>query len=402
MNRLLSLPLCVLAVAALPAAAQMLPDRLSLHPEHVAADADFLIKVEDAWPNGCGGELSVEVMADTIRILARAAQLPQPVACTEALQPFTRLINPRDHAPQGLRWADRVKVEYRMDVGSGPELRESESLVPSDQPNPPAAVEIGTWTTSLLDNSAMLIDQQEGLLTAALFDYDSQGRASWHYTGGMLNGNTYIAPMQRYGLVECVTTPCPRAAPVQSGGVRMLVDGRSRMWVEFDDVLASSPSASAIEYTRLDFRRSPELENVRLPAPDLIGHWLGGVAASVGPRGESLPAALGQWNVVYGGYDNTGGLARVVYNAYAAPLQPIDGRPPSTPLAWRVECTDLRPVDGPMHCMIDNYPHPQGSCTVSFAFDAAGHSQLDAEAECAGGSGEFSSGFNLFRLPPGS
>jgi hypothetical protein len=402
MNRLLSLPLFFLAAVALPAAAQMLPDRLSLHPEHIAADADFLIKIEDYWPNGCGGELSVDVQTDVIRILARSAQAPGPIACTEALLPFTRLINPRDHAPQGLRWADLVKVEYRLDTGTGPELRESESFAPSDEPNPPAAVETGTWSTPLLANAAMFIDQQESLLTAALFDYDSEGRASWHYAGAMLNGNVYIAPMQRYGEVECVTTPCPRALPVETGGVRMLIDARSRMWVEFDDVLADAPSAGAIEYNRLDFQRSPELVNAELPAPDLVGRWVGGVAATFSARGEPLPAALGQWDVVYGGYDNLSGTPRVFYHAYPAPLMTADGRPPSQPLAWRVECVDLRPVDGPLHCAIANYPHPQGDCMVSFEFEAAGHSQVNAKADCGVPSASFGADFNLFRLPPGS
>lgn len=403
MNRLLSLPLCFLAVATLPASAQMLPDRLSLHPQHIAADAAFLIKIEDYWPNGCGGELSVEVQADSILILGRSAQFSEPRACTEALLPFTRLINPRDYAPQGLRWANLVKVEYRLDTGTGPELRESESFVVSDEPNAPAAAEIGTWSTPLLANAAMFIDQQDSLLTAALFDYDSDGRASWHYAGGMLNGNVYIAPMQRYGLVECVTTPCPRAAPVQTGSVRMLIDARSRMWVEFDNVLANAPIAGAIEYTRLDFQRSPELAAAELPAPDLVGRWVGGVAATFGPRGEPLPAAVSQWDVVYGGYDNSeSGLQRVFYHAYPAPLFTADGRPPSQPLAWRVECVDLRPADGPLHCVIGDYPHPQGSCTVSFEFEAAGHSQVNAKADCGVPSASFGADFNLFRLPPGS
>jgi hypothetical protein len=405
MTRLLSLPTLLFApwflAVATPATAQMLADRISLHPEHIAADAPFLILVEDYWPNGCGGELQVEVRADSIEILARTARFSEPRACTEALQPFTRLINPRDFAPQGFRFAAAVKVNYRFDAGSGTELRESEDLVFSELGNAPAAAEIGTWTTPLLENSGLFIDQQGDLLTAALFDYDAQGRASWHYTGAFVNGNVLIGPMQRYGQAVCVTTPCPRALPVGTGQVRMLIDGRSRIWVEYDNVLAAGLPSGAIEYRRLDFVRNPELEGVGLDAPDLVGRWIGGVSAASNARGEPVPAALGQWELLYGGYDNQSGLPQLYFHAYAAPFQVVDGRPPAAPLAYRVECSDKRPVDGPVECVIESFPHPLGACRISFAFEAAGYSQINAKAECGSPNAEFGANFHLFRLPPG-
>ncbi|WP_395792535.1 hypothetical protein [Aquimonas sp.] len=382
---------------AFQAQAQMLSQRMSVHPENIAPEADFLVLVEDNWPDGCGGEVRVTAQASVIDIVAEAARPPLGTACTQALAPFQRLIEPRAELARGSQFAASVKINYWYDIGSGPTLVESVVVVFNDKGNSPKQVDTGTWSTPSLGNSGLFIDQQSGLLTAALFDYGRDGNATWHYTGGWVNGNTFVGPISRYSTVVCVTAPCPRALPMAVGRVRMLLDARSRMLVEFVDVLPPAAAGGGLEYRRLDFERSDSLANASLDIPDLTGHWMGGVASAAAADSSPIPGEVKEWWIAYGGRDDEGGITREFFHAYAEPLGPADGRPPATPLVFRIECADLRVVDGPVECGIHDYPHSVGACVVSFGFDSAGQAQLSAKAEC-NGSRSFAAGFHLFRV----
>jgi len=379
--------------------AQALDQHISLHPQHIARDANFLILLEDTWPDGCGGRVTVTAQANLIDVLAVAAGPEANRPCTQALVPFKELIEPRLALAQGVEFAATVRVEYRFDSGGGAQLIQSEALVFSDAANAAIEVDTGTWSTPALENSGLFIDEQDGLLTAALFDYSGEGRSTWFYTGSMSNGSVFIAPIFSYSTVVCVAAPCPRAVPTSEGRVRMLMLDRSRMLVYFDDVLADSAGGEVLDYRRLDFERSEALVEVDLKVPDLIGHWVGGVSGSLGTEhAERSAGEFGEWWIHYSGSPLVSGLTEHVFAAYSQPLPPpVPNAIPPAP-AFSIVCADRTAADGRKECLVEGFPHPSGGCSASFPFDAAGTARLSAAADCGDSGRAFTTEFHLFKL----
>lgn len=389
---LVGFPLLFLASLA---QAQLSFDPVTVHPPNVGLESPFLVLIEDAWADGCGGSVETRVDANTIEIVGTLASPILGRVCTSVITPFKQLVNPRSVAGERVDFADTITINYLVNNGNGPQLRFTRQLSFDESNNQPMRVQTGSWTTSKLGSSGLFIDQQGGTLSAALLDYGVDNLASWYYSAGAVNGNVYIAEMASFGLINCVTTPCPRAAPVDQGSVNVLLRGANEMLVGFEGIAFPSSflegNTEAIVYARLDFARSPGL-----PAddghgnllPDLAGDWVGGVGGA-GLSADDFRALT----IVYAGADETPGLERHTFEAYLTAEASIGNVEPE----FLLVCEDLRPVDGAVGCRLEGYRYAQQVCNSFFPYAAVAEERVVADAMCGVTADVIETKFELYR-----
>ncbi len=370
--------------------AQLLFEPVTVHPAAVNRDAPWLILIDDSWADGCGGTVQTRVSPQLIEIEGTLSSPMLGQVCTAALVPFKQLINPADLVPQGFVFADNVTINYLVDNGNGAQLRYSRQMQFSSQPNQTVRAQPGGWTTGLLQSSGLFIDQQGGILSAALFDYGTDNLASWHYAAGPVNGSVFVADLSTFGLINCVTAPCDRAAPVADGKIYMLLRGANEAIVSYRQIpfpgSVVNDSDDAVVYHRLDFRRSAQLPldpiDGDLPLPDLVGQWVGGM----------VNADLGvddfrSMRIEYAGFDDSRGVRSYRYNVFPAAI----GEP-----SFQIDCADNRPLDGPVGCSLQGYRYGSGqgvACDAFFEFAAVAEESVRAAAQC----GDTTLAFELYR-----
>jgi hypothetical protein len=164
----------------------ILPDRMIIHPYYPSSNGPFLVEIRDEWPNACGGTVSVQVSAERVQILARETVGP---VCAQVITPFRALINVREQAPEGTVFGSHVLVRYDYSNGQTQQSRQVRDVSFDEFTLDQIVLQSGSWVTPELESSGLFIDQQGDLLTAALFDYDENGRASWHYGVGRVDQN---------------------------------------------------------------------------------------------------------------------------------------------------------------------------------------------------------------------
>lgn len=394
MNRLLILlPLLFLSVLV---QAQPIVGNFTVHPPNVTRDAPFLILVEDAWADGCGGRVEASVDATTIEIVATLASPILGRVCTSVVTPFKQLINPRSVAGAGIEFADAVTINYLVNNGNGAELRSTGQINFSVAPNLPALIQTGGWTTSKLESSGLFIDQQDGILSAALFDYGADNEASWYYAAGAVNGNVYVGAMQRFGLINCVTQPCPRAAPIAGGTINVLLKDANEILVGYEGIEFPSGlfdgNAEAMLYKRLDFARSPSLPVDPGPGnellPDLVGDWVGGIGGE-GARVDDFRALT----IVYSGLDDSTGVSSHVFEAYRSAEFNAGNAVPE----FLLVCGDLGPVLSGVHCRLEGYVYGGQVCISEFGYAAVGERRLATAAVCGLDVDPVQTRFELYR-----
>ncbi len=389
---LVGFPLLFLASLA---QAQLSFEPVTVHPPNVGLEAPFLVLIEDAWSDACGGSVETRVDANTIEIVGTLASPILGRLCASVVTPFKQLVNPRSVAGNRVEFADTITINYLVNNGNGPELRFTRQLSFDESPNPPMRVQTGGWTTSKLGSSGLFIDQQGGTLTAAFFDYGVDNLASWYYSAGAVDGNVYIAEMASYGLTNCITAPCPRAEPVDKGRVNVLLRGANEMVVSFEGIgLPNSlldGKAEALVYKRLDFARSPGLPADAIDGnllPDLAGQWVGGVGGA-GAHADDFRALT----IVYAGVDTTPGLERHIFQAY---LTAEVGTGIIVP-EFMLTCADLRPVDGAVGCRLEGYRYAQQVCESFFQYAAVAEERVVADATCGVTADAIETKFELYR-----
>lgn len=353
---------------------------LTVHPASPRHDGPLLIQIQDQWPNACGGRIDVQASASRIELVARQQQ-PQGQACAQVLTPFRRLIDAAALLPPGTAFAPQVTIQYSHDDGQIRQLRLEREIVLSSAARAPAQAraQAGGWTTPALENSGLFVDQQGDVLTLALFDYDQDGKASWHYGVGQLDGDVLKTPMHSYAESFCVTLPCPRATPVHSGEILAVVS-HNELLVNFHGVLRSNRTSEdqSYPYQRLDFERSAVLlqHPHAAQAPDLIGRWVVGVGWS-----EDLAHSFREVDIRH--LDSAHGTAQ------SLPVHRFGAFPTgssSTAALYTISCADM--PGNASHCVVENYPHGNTTCHVRFAYAAVGHEQTQGSAACR---------FNAFR-----
>lgn len=379
-----SLLLCLL-LCLLAGQARADQDSLRVYPEQPRKDGPLLLLVVDEWSNGCGGEIRATVSADQIEI---AAQPSQAELCTQVITPFFDLIDPRERSDAEIDFADEVTVNYRFDG----ELRASQTIRFGTEITPAERFQTGSWTNGTLANHGLFIDQQGDVLTAALLDYDADGKATWYYAAGKVEGPVFSADMVRYGEIVCVTAPCPRAAPVRQGRVNLLWFDTDVLIADFSNVLESGLGQVYNQhvYQRLDLYRSPELPQPapgELPLPDLVGNWLGGVQGD-GARADDFRAFV----IKYGGLDLSGAADAHYFDVY--PGQG-DGADPGQ-VEFRIRCAGG--IVGSAECSLENYRSSGADCAANFAFSAVGVDRVRTSVQCSSDTLSFNSLFQLFRL----
>lgn len=377
----------LLSTATLGARAQLASEPLKIFPAAPVADRPFLLLVEDAWLDGCGGAVSMTVSTERIQVVSKLASPDLDVACTAVLLAFKQVLNPRAAAPE-VDFGEQVTIEYFYDAGTGPELRASRTIAFGEGSLPPTTVQTGGWVTPELESSGLFIDQQGETLTALLAEYDANGQATWYYGAGRVNGSAFSARLESFGEIVCVTEPCDRAAPADGGRVDIILRDRDELVVAYDGVLTSGRvnEDQAFVYSRLRFERAEALSELAVPIPDLTGRWVAGVG---GVNGR--PDDYRSVEIAFDRVTMDGGIPRFVYRA-----TPLDDRDDET-RAFEVVCADERPVDGIRSCKLAEFAYAEGDCRASFEFAAAGYARVRAAASCDN-TFVLETRFDMFRL----
>ncbi|MDJ0654415.1 MAG: hypothetical protein QNJ40_09700 [Xanthomonadales bacterium] len=362
-------------LAPMTAGGQLLFEYLRVHPENVAPDGPFLLTVEDWWQNGCQGRVRVDVSADRIQVEAVSEPLGD-VACTEALVPFVDLVNPR--ASFNGEFSAEIAIDYVFVAPDGQrQTRAQRILAFGDGVNATSRVETGSWITNELESSGLFVDQQENLFTALLADY-ANGTAAWFYGAAAVEGNIVIADISRFGLIQCITAPCARAAPLESGTLLALLENENSLLVKYQNVLeARELEDRALRYRRFDLARSHPVDGV----PDLVGEWIIGVSQG----GNEGPASVfGAYEIAFLSNAPVGGLTTTTFGA-----RDVNRLDDSTIPDFVIECQDARPVDGGLECRSTSLGLDERDCMGFFPFAAAGLQRVRGTALCGTVEGDF-------------
>jgi hypothetical protein len=370
------------------ASAGQLFDPITVHPAEPQRGQPVLIKVESFWPSGCGGSISVEAAANRVDVVLDSGQ-PSDRLCTSVIVPIVELINPADFLPNGARLSDEVEVRLlrRNSSNSAPEKIDEDRI--SFTANAPKAKRLptGSFSSAELETSGLFLDQQDSMLSTLLSDYDTQGKASWRFGAGSMHGDVYVGSLPRYQQVQCITAPCPRAAPADDAKINVLVLNPNELVVSYRNAL-SPGLRSTYRYQRLVFNRAAELPNVSAEdgwVPDLGGTWLIGVLGT-----SSSNAELRRFEVKYlGAVDNDSGLNRRTFFAQSGQSRSDN---------FSIVCTDARPVDGIIDCRIESFLAQLGTCETSFEPVDVAADQVRATANCGKDNASVETEFFMQRL----
>jgi hypothetical protein len=349
-------------------------DPLTVHPSNPQNGQPILLLVQSSWNDGCGGALDVRVSSARIDVF----QIPNNFIdrlCTRALVPFEEIINPQESLAANAVFANRVEVRFfRRNFNLVDELVDTDIVEFSATPPAISDILSGSFSTRSLDISGLFIDQQEGVLSALLSDYDNQGRSSWRFGAGKMHGNVYLGKLSSYQQVRCVTTPCPRAVADTVGEIHLIALNAKELFVSYRNALSSDVAASAAyRYERLLFNRSatlPSAESLDSWIPDLVGEWLVGVTGSQRENAEFKRYRISYVGGIFtdSNPQNRGFIAVSVTN-------PSD--------VFEFICRDDRPVDGDLRCHLSNYRALQKTCDASFtgADVTLGHVRIAAQCD---------------------
>lgn len=332
-------------------------DPVSVHPAKPQNGQPILLLVRSYWNDGCGGTLDIRASATRIDVF-QIPRITPGVFCTDAMVPFDELINPQDYLPANTRFASLVEVRFFSRNSSLiDQLLDTDTVEFASTTPASSNVVSGSFSAKTLDISGLFIDQQEGVISALLSDYDDQGRSSWRFGAGKMHGDVYVGDLSRYQQIRCITTPCPRAVAESVGKINLVALNANELFVSYRNAL--SPDVSSIathRYERVIFIRSgtlPGEQSADSWIPDLVGEWLVGVT---GTRLEN--AEFKRYRISYIGrpVSEPGSFDRR-FSAVSA-TNPAD--------FFEILCRDDRPVDGLQGCRLNNYRALQRNCSASF------------------------------------
>jgi hypothetical protein len=369
------LPSLVLVASVASAQAGILPNNLKIFPAQVQRGTPFVLVVDDSWPT-CIGTVRTTVTSTRIDVVADGTTQPG-VGCTAEIKPFKQVINPRLLLPTTIDFANSVEVRYtkRDDNGSRTEI-DTVSFAASSSAT--VELESGSFTSANLPVAGLFLDQQDKVLTVTLNDYDDQGRGSWFYGAGSMNGNVFTGQLSSFVVTGvCVRTPCPRAVAARTTDVSLVIVDQQTALVSLGGNLSPTLANKTFEYERFEFVAStlPPASRVGFELPELLGNWIGGTVASGSRR-----AALAEVSIRYRGADAVRGLADYYFDAL-----PVPATSTSRPL-FTIRCADDRPVDGEIGCALENYePAPGVQCEAYFSPGEVGPNALSVPVGCSNG-----------------
>lgn len=341
---------------SLSAFAQLRFNPVTVHPANPQSGQPFLLLLRSYWNDGCGGSLDVRASAERVDLI----QIPRTgpdLVCTQVISAFDELINPQEKLPANTQFAAKVEVRlFKRDAAGMDELLDTDIVEFSSTRPATQNLVSGSFSADTLEVSGLFVDQQEGIMSTLLSDYDEQGRSSWRFGAGKLHGDSYIGELSRYNQIVCVRAPCPRVAADSVGKIYLVALNANELFVSYRNALA--PDVASIRthhYQRLVFNRAPRLPNDPLDGwvPDLVGEWLVGVT---GTNTES--AEFKRYRISYVGrlVIDPNGPIRFSAEALTGPRD-----------SFEILCSDDRPVDGVQGCRIEKFAALSRVCDASIA-----------------------------------
>jgi len=353
-------------------------DPLSIHPQNIRAGDTFLIHIDSAWSNGCGGEIITSITADAIDVTADPIGRIAGAVCPQVIVPFHDLINPYDLVDASFRFSDNVTVNFSFIGDDGQKsLIASKTIVFSDQANTTKTAESGFWVSNDLAYSSLTIDQQQNVLSLALSDFEEDGKPLWYFAAGPVNGNVFSGIMFSYNSgIVCVTEPCPRAVTDKNGRVYMLINDRNEVITKYVGLLDRNLFSDDLTtvYQRLELKPNADLPTDPVILPDLTGEWV------VGVESDTDIAEFAKYTISYGGESlDTSGLTSYVFSASIT-----NSASTRIEADFTISCIDQRPLDGPLDCEVNNVEYKNSSCVIRFPFSAVANNAVTASADCDG------------------
>jgi hypothetical protein len=347
-------------------------DPVRVFPEAPQRGQPVLLLVESMWPNGCGGKLETQVFADRIEIILKPNRDPA-VVCTQALVPFTELINPAQLLPANVAFVDRVFVRYSVQSdGASNQLMDEDVINFGATVPAKTALISGSFSSKSLALSGLFLDQQEGVISTLLSDYDERGSSSWRFGAGVLHGNVYVGDLTSYQQIVCIRAPCPRAAPNSTGKISLLVLNQNEVIARYQDALTPELDGT-YRYERMVFTRSPVLPGPQQEEswlPDLVGEWLVGVTGN-----QRENAVFKRYRIQY--------LGRLLVDSRSFDRRYSAVSVTDTNDFFEINCSDARPVDGIIGCTLRDFPALARRCDASFEPSSLALGQLRIPATCA-------------------
>jgi hypothetical protein len=354
-------------------------DPVSVHPAKPQTGQPILLLVQSRFSNGCGGSLDVRVSPERIDI----TQIPRTGVeiCAAVISPFDVLINPQDRLAAGASLASRVEVRYFIRNASGTdELADTDTVEFGNAAPAVSNVFSGSFASERLSVSGLFVDQQEGVISTMLTDYDEQSRNSWRFGAGKMHGNVYVGELSRFQQIRCVTVPCARAVADAVGKIYMIALGPNELFVSYRNALAPDVSGSGTyRYTRLTFNRPttlPGAESLDAWIPDLEGEWLAGVTGT-----SQDNADFKRYRIRY--------LGRPLIDPVSLDRRFIAQAVTNSVDSFEIICRDERPVDGTFVCRLNNYRAMARACEADFAPSVVTLGNLRTDAECNAVATEF-------------
>lgn len=361
------------------AVAQFRFNPVTVHPANPQSGQPILLLLRSFWNDGCGGTVDVRASAERVDVFQIRRTAPDLI-CTQAAVPLELLINPQEKLPANTQFANRVEVRLFMRNFEGvDELLDSDVVQFSSTPPSSRNVLSGSFSARTLDVSGLFIDQQEGVMSTLLSDYDEQGRSSWRFGAGKMHGDIYIGDLSRYNQIVCVRAPCPRVAANSVGKIYLIALNANELFVSYRDALA--PDVSGItthHYQRLVFNRGARLpgeSSADAWIPDLAGEWLVGVTGT-----NTENAQFKRYRISYIGRLVIDPNGPIRFSAQSVTNR-ADG--------FEILCSDDRPVDGELGCRVESYSALQRVCSASIAPEDVVLGNLRVAAECDGVDTEF-------------
>jgi hypothetical protein len=374
--RLLSTSLFVTALLALlsgTAHARFRFDPVTAHPSRPQIGQPILLLVRSTWSDGCGGTLDVRVNPERIDLIQIPRRDPG-IVCAAVVQPLNAIINPQERLNLGARLANRVEVRFFTRNADSTDALQDTDIVEFTNSAPKSSPLLsGSFSAPTLDISGLFIDRQEGVISTLLSDYDEQGRSSWRFGAGRMQGDTYIGELRRYTQIRCITAPCPRSISDAVGTINLIAVNANELFVSYRNAL--SPDVAGIDthrYERLVFNRAATLPGANSPdswLPDLVGEWLIGVT---GNRQES--AEFKRYSVSYLGVP----LADPASFDRRFRVEAVTNAADS----FEIICSDERPVDGVQGCRLRNYRALTRTCEAFFLPTDVTLGNLRIAADC--------------------
>jgi len=235
------------------------------HPRE-PEDRPFVLEVNGTWSSACNPAAAEPVIThfdgESLEIDFVLDDCPPVVSIPGA---YRVLVDIRPAFDGDETYDTRLDVTLRF----GDDVLETEVLLSCLLCDPPPPLqrtfpEPGLYQAHGREKQGLLLARQGVALAAYPLVYDENGSAEWLFAGGVIDGDTYFAPLYQATGGQCLGCPPPAEPPSLDtiGDVAVVFDDPGTLQMQIDD-------GDFVEYRQLNYGRA----TLGTDLPDLSGTW---------------------------------------------------------------------------------------------------------------------------------